>query len=74
LLARHGIRLNFAKLEEADRPIRAALTDPRPLLIDTPSVKTAARALVRTLDALEGWLHHDAAGRISHPQLRDDAA
>ena len=74
LLARHGIRLNLAKLEEADRPIHAALTDPRPLLIDAPSVKTAARALVRTLDALEDWLHRDAAGRTSGRRFGDAAA
>ncbi len=61
LLARHGISLDLAKLEETHRPIRLALTDHRPLLIDTPSVKGTARALARTLDALELWLHHDPA-------------
>jgi len=61
LLARHGISLDLAKLEETNRPIALALTDPRPLFIDTPNVKGTARALARTLDALELWLHHDPA-------------
>jgi hypothetical protein len=74
LLARHGIRLDLAKLEEADRPIRAALTDPRPLFIDTPTVKTAAHALARTLDALEAWLHRDPTAHSSRRQPRTAAA
>ncbi len=56
LLARHGIRLDIAKLEEEHHPIRAALEDPRTLFFDRPSVKTAARALSRALDALESCL------------------
>jgi len=68
LLARHGIRLDVAKLEETHRPIRLALTDHRPLLIDTPSVKGTARALARTLDALELWLCHDPAGVLADRQ------
>jgi predicted acylesterase/phospholipase RssA len=56
LLDRHGIRLNRARLSERDRPIRAALTDPRPLFVEPPGVKATARALARTLDALSGWL------------------
>jgi predicted acylesterase/phospholipase RssA len=59
LLARHGIGLDLAKLEETHRPIRLALTDPRPLFVDRPNVKGAARALARTLDALEMWLRRD---------------
>lgn len=74
LLARHGIHLDLAKLEEAHRPIRVALTDPRPLFMDTPSVKTAAHALARTLDALQEWLHRDAAGRSPRRHHRDAAA
>jgi len=61
LLARHGISLDLAKLEQTNGPITLALTDPRPLFIDTPNVKGTARALARTLDALELWLHHDPA-------------
>ena len=64
LLARHGIGLDVAKLEETNRPITLALTDPRPLFIGTPNVKGTARALTRTLEALELWLHHvPAKGR-----------
>jgi predicted acylesterase/phospholipase RssA len=74
LLARHGIRLDLAKLVDADRPIRAALTDPRPLFIDALTVKTAAHALARTLDALEAWLHRDPAGRGARRQHRGAAA
>jgi hypothetical protein len=56
LLERHGIRLDLARLADPHRPIRAALNDPRPLFIEPSGVKTAARALERTLDALESWL------------------
>jgi len=56
LLARHGIRLDASNLDEVDRPIGAALADSRPLFLEQPSMKTAARALVRTLDALDGGL------------------
>jgi len=69
LLARHGISLDLAKLEQTNRPITLALTDPRPLFIGTPNVKGTARALARTLDALELWLHHDPAeGRAERPR------
>jgi NTE family protein len=57
LLARHGIRLNFERLGEPQRSIRAALIDPRPLSIQAPTVRTAARDLAYTLDQLERWLH-----------------
>jgi NTE family protein len=59
LLGRHGIRLGWAKLADPQRSIRNALSDPRALRIEAPSVKGAARALERTLDALEGWLEPD---------------
>jgi NTE family protein len=73
LLARHGIQLDLAELEQAHRPIRAALTDPRPLFVDTPSVKSTAHALARTLDALEAWLHRDPARHSALGQRRDAA-
>ena len=63
LLERHGIRLHMARLADPHRSIRAALTDPRPLFIEPPGVKTAARALQRTLDALEGWLRRHRGER-----------
>src|SRR5437588_942157 len=50
LLARHGIRLNVERLREPQRSIRAALTDPRPLSMHAPTVRTAARDLAYTLD------------------------
>ena len=53
---RHGIRLRLDRLREIERPIRAALHDPRPLFIEPPSVKSAAYALERTLDSLAAWL------------------
>jgi predicted acylesterase/phospholipase RssA len=52
VLARHGIQLDLAALERK-QSIAEALDDPRPLFLGDPSVKTAARALSRTLDALE---------------------
>ena len=52
VLARHGVRLDLAALERK-QSIAQALDDPRPLFLGSPSVKTAARALSRTLDALE---------------------
>jgi len=60
LLARHGIALNTSRLREEHDSQRAALSDPRPLLLERPSVKSAARALSRTLDALEGCLRREA--------------
>jgi hypothetical protein len=68
-LARHGVHLDAAKLEDAQRPVQAALDDPRPLFIDPPSVQSLAHALERTLDSLDGWLHSDPAAsgtRSSH--------
>jgi NTE family protein len=56
LLARHGVRLRIDRLSETHLPIQAALTDPRPLFVETPSVKSAAQALDRTLDALASCL------------------
>src|SRR5215470_11985356 len=56
LLARHGVRLRIDRLSETHRPIQAALNDPRPLFIEAPSVKSAAHALDRTLDALASCL------------------
>jgi NTE family protein len=70
LLARHGIRLDASKLDEVRRPIGAALTDPRSLFLERPSVKTAARALTRTLDALDGCLRAASAA----PRRRRAAA
>ena len=58
LLARHGIRLSVERLREPQHSIRAALTDPRPLSMHAPTVRTAARDLAYTLDQLERWLHH----------------
>ncbi|TMH63860.1 MAG: patatin family protein [Betaproteobacteria bacterium] len=57
LLARHGIRMNVELLREPQHSIRAALKDPRPLSMRTPTVRTAARDLAYTLDQLERWLH-----------------
>ena len=61
-LARHGIALDIARLEQEHHPLRAALSDPRPLFRERPSVKSAARVLSRTLDALEDGLHRQAPG------------
>ena len=63
LLQRHGIRLNIARLSEPQRPIRAALTDPRPLFLGPPSVRATAQALDGVLDALAEWLHGNRPGR-----------
>jgi NTE family protein len=70
LLARHGIGLDFDKLRETHRPIGHALSDPRPLFIDTPNLKTVANALSRTLDALGQWLDRELSERSSarHPR------
>jgi NTE family protein len=69
LLGRHGVGLDSAKLEDAQRPLQAALADPRSLFIDPPSVQSLAHALERTLDSLEGWLRSEQAAsgtRSSH--------
>jgi NTE family protein len=69
ILARHGVRLDLAKLAEPHRPIGAAVTDPRPLFLRQPDMKAAARALARTLDALEACLAQlPAAGRTARPR------
>jgi NTE family protein len=70
LLARHGIRLDASKLDEAHRPIGAALTDPRSLFLEQPNVKTTVDALTRTLDALDGGLRAASAS----PRRRRAAA
>ena len=65
MLARHGIRIDIDRLRERERPIHAALADPRPLFVEPPSVKASAHALERTLDALAGWLPRGEPGRAS---------
>jgi predicted acylesterase/phospholipase RssA len=62
VLARHGIRLDVAALERK-QSIAEALDDPRTLFLGRPSVKSAARALSRTLDALERALKLRAPSR-----------
>jgi hypothetical protein len=52
LLAKHRIGLNIDRLSA----IEAALTDPRALFVERPSVKSTAQALERTLDALTSCL------------------
>ena len=56
LLARHGIHLDVERLEQAERPLTVALDDPRPIFLEPPTMKLAALALARTLDALEDCL------------------
>lgn len=56
LLARHGVCLNLDRLNDAQRSIAAALTDPRPLLTRPRGVRQASRDLAHTLDHLEAWL------------------
>jgi hypothetical protein len=63
ILARHGLRIDVAKLREPHHPVRAAASDPRTLFLERPSVKSTARALGRTLDALEACLDGLAPGR-----------
>ena len=65
MLGRHGIRLDIGRLRERERPIRAALDDPRPLFVDSPNVKASAHALERTLDALAASLPRVASHRMS---------
>lgn len=55
LLARHGIRLDFEGLAEPRQSIRRALTDPRSLSMEPPSMSVAMRNLACTLDHLEHW-------------------
>src|SRR5262249_6933268 len=52
MLGPHGVGLDIDRLRERNRPIQAALDDPRPLFVEAPSVKSAAHALERTLDTL----------------------
>ncbi|HET9765084.1 MAG TPA: patatin-like phospholipase family protein [Casimicrobiaceae bacterium] len=59
-LARHGIALDVDRLREEHHTLRAALCDPRPLFLERPTLKVAARALSRTLDALEECLRSGA--------------
>jgi NTE family protein len=56
LLARHGVSIDVARLREPHHPMRAAHADPRTLFLERPTVKGTARALTRTLDALEDCL------------------
>jgi predicted acylesterase/phospholipase RssA len=56
ILARHGLAIDLAKLRESHHPVRAAAADPRTLFLERPTVKGTARALARTLDALEACL------------------
>jgi predicted acylesterase/phospholipase RssA len=63
ILARHGLSIDVAKLREPHHPVRAAASDPRTLFLERPSVKSTARALGRTLDALEACLEGAAPGR-----------
>ena len=56
MLRRHGIRLHLERLTDHKRPIHAAIDDPRPVFVEPPSVRSAARALERTLDSLAAWL------------------
>jgi predicted acylesterase/phospholipase RssA len=63
MLGRHGISLDLERLRAPTRSIAAALRDPRPLFLDAQSVKSASRALERTLDALAEWLRNDRARR-----------
>jgi len=53
LFARHGIGLDVERLRDSERSIHAALNDPRPLWIESPAVRTAARDLTYALDLLE---------------------
>jgi NTE family protein len=71
LLGRHGIGLDIAGLRESGRSIDAALDDPRPLSVQAPAVRTAARDLTYALDLLERWLH---AARRSRRTLRPAVA
>jgi predicted acylesterase/phospholipase RssA len=74
LLARHGVGLDSAKLEDAQRPVQAALDDPRALFIEPPDVRSLAHALERTLATLESWLHRDQAAAATRSQRRGAAA
>ncbi len=55
VLRKHGIAIRHDRLAEADRSIRMAMTDPRPLRADAAnqSVRQTTRELRHTLDQLE---------------------
>ncbi|HET9764946.1 MAG TPA: patatin-like phospholipase family protein [Casimicrobiaceae bacterium] len=72
LLARHGIRLDSASLADAQRPVQAALDDPRALFIEPPDMRSLAHALARTLDTLERWLRGGRAPPVT-PSSRQSA-
>ncbi|HEV8501279.1 MAG TPA: patatin-like phospholipase family protein [Casimicrobiaceae bacterium] len=59
VLAKHGIHLDAARLDDRARTIGAAIDDPRPLRADVHrhgSVRHAKRELAHVLDVLERWL------------------
>jgi NTE family protein len=55
-LAKRGVRLNLAHLDDADRAMHSAIDDPRPLSMRSPGVRQSARDLSHTLDHLDRWL------------------
>jgi NTE family protein len=57
-LVKHGVRLMMERLDDPDRQILDALSDPRPLHTapELTSVRQTARDLTHTLDQLERWL------------------
>ena len=61
LLARHGIRLDLARLADPHRSVRDTLHDPRPLINHPPSARRTVQDLTHTLNALERWLRHAGA-------------
>jgi predicted acylesterase/phospholipase RssA len=59
VLAKHGIALRMARLEDVHRHVSDAASDPRALYADPRRARTVrgtARDLERTLDVLEHWL------------------
>jgi NTE family protein len=56
MLARHGIRLDVARLGEPRDSIRMAVNDPRSLALRPRGMGGAVRDLALTLDHLEHWL------------------
>jgi hypothetical protein len=60
VLARHGIRLDVARLGEPRRSIHMALNDPRSLALGPRGMRSTVHGLADTLDHLEHWL---AGGR-----------
>ena len=56
VLARHGIRLDIARLGEPRRPIQMALNDPRALALGLRGMGSVVHDLTYTLDHLEHWL------------------